>query len=126
MTKQLRVSGVILLLASLLYAAIYAFIVMVALITSGKGLVTQPWAWYAALVPIMYSLFCAYTVLATGKFQIKIILFIGIALGAIAIPSTYTSFLGYGKYLPVLMVLWLVYYFFLFRSPYNKALQPDA
>ena len=44
----------ILALLSLLYIPVYLLVLFVALATNGDGLIREPGAWYAALVPLSY------------------------------------------------------------------------
>ena len=126
MNRLVPVTGVLLLLAGFIYLAIYGFTVFVALVTSGAALVTQPQAWYAALMPLIYASYCIFSVLAAHKVMAKGLLIVGIFLGILALPTLSISYLGYGKYLPILMILWGLFIFLLSKSPHSKALQPSA
>ena len=121
MIKPVQVTGMLLLVGGLGYLAIYGFTVLVALATSGSELVIQPQAWYAALAPLIYSSYCIFTVLAAPTVTVKGLLITGIILGVLAVPTLSVSFLGYGKYLPLLTILWGLFIFFLSKAPHTTA-----
>ena len=126
MIRLLKLSGFLLLFCSLVFTVLYGFVVFVAMATSGSELMTQPVNWYAAVAPISYSVFCAVTIFIAQSVNVQKLLVTGLVLGSLAIPSIACSFLGYGKFLPVLMVLWAMFYYLLWKSSHNKSLNTDA
>lgn len=112
--------GLILLIGGLVYLALYGFTVFVALVTSGSELLVKPQAWYAALIPMIFVTFCIYTVFSIKSVERKKLMFGGVALCAITIPAIWVSFLGYGVFLPVFMVLWVMYFASSKRTTHNQ------
>ncbi len=86
------------------YLLIYLFVLVVALATSGAGLVGSGGAWYAAIAPVFYvSLAGAYAYrLVSRQFPMAAWL----ALHVLMLPALAYSFLGLGLLLPVFSGLW--------------------
>ena len=126
MFKPVLLTGILLLVGGLGYLIFYCFAILVALATNGSELLTQIQAWYAGLAPLIYASYCIFSVLAARKVTVKGLLIPGIVLGVFTVPALSVSFLGYGKYLPLLMILWGLFIFFLSKTPHNNALQPTA
>ena len=97
-----------LIVMSLALAAAYAFVVLVALVTSGNALLRDPLAYYAALMPFVYFTFCLLT--AAGRLPTRNLGLYGILMHLAVAPCLVFSFLGMGLLLPVLAMLWFRVY----------------
>jgi hypothetical protein len=97
-----------LLVAALLMGIGYAAVVLVALIVSGNELLTQPLAYYAAIMPFIYLAFCIAT--ALGRIPTQAMPTYGLLMHIVAAPCVVFSFLGIGLLLPLLAFLWLQTY----------------
>lgn len=126
MFKLAQLTGILLLVGALGYLIVYGFAILVALATNGSELVTQIQAWYAGLVPLIFASYCIFSVLAARKVTVKGLLIPGVLLGTFVSPTLSVSFLGYGKYLLLLMILWGLFIFFLSKTPHNNVLRPTA
>ena len=103
-TMPPRIARVILGVLCPGYLLIYLFVLVVALATSGTGLVGSAGAWYAAIAPVFYvSLAGAYAYrLVSRRFPMAAWL----ALHVLMLPALAFSFLGLGLLLPVFSGLW--------------------
>ena len=99
---------ILLALTSLGFFCVYTFTVWVALCTSGSDLVKDPVAYYVAIVPLLYFIFCF--VSAVSKLSKKVMIFCGIVLHVALVPCLFSSFLHIVDYAPILVILWLIAY----------------
>lgn len=86
------------------YLAVYAFLLFVAMATSGDELIRSPGAWYAAIAAPLYVAVAG----ACALRWLKRALPLGalVALHLACIPALAFSFLGLGLLLPLFAVLW--------------------
>jgi len=88
---------------SLVYIPVYLFMLFVAMVTSGDGLIRQPGAWYAAFAPLAYvGMAAAY---AFGIVKRRMSRPIAVAVHIAVAPALLFSFLGMGLLLPVFAAL---------------------
>jgi hypothetical protein len=88
---------------SIVYIPVYLFVLLVALATSGDELIREPWAWYAAVVPLSYvGLVGAY---AFGLAKRRVSRAVMAAVHIAVAPALIYSFLGLGLLLPVFAAL---------------------
>ena len=76
----------------------------VAFVTSGRDLLRQPGAWYAAIVPPLYAGGVGAYALHGAKRRLSAA--VAIALHLPVLPALVLSFLGLGLLLPIFTVLW--------------------
>jgi hypothetical protein len=99
-----QLARVILGILALGYLMLYAFVLFVAIATTGDQLVRSPGAWYAALAPPLYvALAGAY---AFRRITRPLPTAALIALHIAIIPALAVSFLGLGLLLPLFSLLW--------------------
>lgn len=99
-----RLARVILGVLALGYLMVYAFVLFVAIATSGEQLIRSPGAWYAAVAPPLYvALAGAY---AFRWLRRPLPLGMLFALHVAIIPALAFSFLGLGLLLPLFSTLW--------------------
>ena len=99
-----KIARITLTIASTLAVLGYAFVVQVALMTSGSELIHQPWFYYSAIAPFLYFGFIAGSCwLPLGDRRLRTA---GIAVHLFAIPLLFRSLLGLGISLPIFALWW--------------------
>lgn len=117
---------VALIFGSILFLYQYSWTLFAAMMTSGSYLVRQWDAYYAALAPTLYTMFCIVT--GFGWLRGKALTWLGAVAHLLAAPSVFVSFLNMGYYLLFLAPLWLAVYWLSGSTPQtpNSTLNSDA
>jgi hypothetical protein len=99
-----RIARVVLVMLAAGYLAVYAFVLFVAMATSGDELIRSPGAWYAAIAaPLYVTVAGAY---ALGWLKRRLPFGVLVALHVAFVPALAFSFLGLGLLLPLFAALW--------------------
>jgi NhaP-type Na+/H+ or K+/H+ antiporter len=91
-------------LTTLVLAAVYGFVILVAMVTNGPELLRQPLTYYAIIMPFILFAFCLLT--AAGRIPKRALRTSGMVIFSITLPCLVVSFLGIGLAFPVLAFLW--------------------
>jgi NhaP-type Na+/H+ or K+/H+ antiporter len=95
-------------LTTLVLAAVYGFVILVAMTTNGSELLQQPLTYYAILMPFVFFAFCLLT--AAGRIPTRHVRTYGIVILSMTLPCFVVSFLRIGLVFPVLAFLWYQVY----------------
>ena len=99
-----RTARAILVMLAAAYLAVYAFVLFVAMATSGDELIRSPGAWFAAIAAPLYVIVAgAY---ALGWLRRQLPFGALVALHVAFLPAMVFSFLGLGLLLPLFSALW--------------------
>ena len=110
----------LLLVAATLYFILYVLITFVVLLTSGLEVIATGKGLYSVIVPMGYSFFCLCITSSFSNIELNKQIMFGIGLSMIAIPSVWFSLMGLGMYLPILMLLWVIYTYCLYNNRISR------
>ena len=116
MTRQVQALAALLLFAAVIYFMLYGYAVVTTFAGRGAHLMAETQAWYVALAPMVFALFCIFSVYSLRWMRVKILGISGIVLAFLVVPSISEPFFGLGRYLPIIILLWAVFMVFVYKA----------